>query len=148
MLKHLIIMVLIGAHVVFSQEKAPVGESPIDIKLPESFTLELSNKMKITLVPNGFLPKISLKLTIKVGTANETENEYGIASLLGEILKEASAQKSKDMDAIGGSLDISVLKEQTTITATSLNIFSESLLEDWVRGSTCQYQLAPERGGL
>ena len=57
----------------FAQQKQtpPAGGPPKPFTVPAHETYELPNGMKVTLVPYGNLPKVTLSLAIRTGNLNE-----------------------------------------------------------------------------
>src|SRR5229473_57807 len=74
-----------------AQKQTPPGGGP-----PKAFTLAahetytLANGMKVTLVPYGNIPKVSVSLALRAGTLNEPRDVMGAADITGELLKEGT----------------------------------------------------------
>ncbi len=100
--------------------KAPeAGEAPkINIGTPETFTLE--NGLKVFVVQNKKLPKVSIQLSVDVPLMMEND-KVGLGDMAGEMLSAGTTNKSKaeideEIDFIGAS-----------IATTSRGIFASSL---------------------
>ncbi len=95
------------------------GEAPkINIGTPETFTLE--NGLKVFVVENHKLPKVSIQLAIDKPLIMEGE-KVGVGEMTGEMLNAGTTEKSKaqmdeEIDFIGAS-----------VTATSSGVFASSL---------------------
>jgi hypothetical protein len=74
----------------FAQEKQvpPAGGPPKPFTVPAHETYSLPNGMKVTLVPYGNLPKVSLVLVVRTGNLNEPADMPGLADLAGKLMKE------------------------------------------------------------
>ncbi len=102
------------------RSKAPeAGEAPkINIGTPETFTLE--NGLKVFVVQNKKLPKVSIQLSVDVPIMMEND-KVGLGDMAGEMLSAGTKNKSKaqideEIDFIGAS-----------IATTSNGIFASSL---------------------
>ncbi len=80
----------------FAQEKQapPAGGPPKPFNVPAHETYSLPNGMKVTLVPYGNLPKVTLSLVIRTGNLNEPADMPGLADLVGKLMKEGTTSKS------------------------------------------------------
>lgn len=118
--------------------KAPEpGEAPkINIGTPETFTLD--NGLKVFVVENHKLPKVSIQLAIDKPLIMEGD-KVGVGEMTGEMLNAGTTEKSKaemdeEIDFIGAS-----------VTATSSGIFASSLSKhaDKVMGIMSNMLLKP-----
>src|SRR5215470_3748523 len=91
----------------------PQGSSPKAFTVPANETYTLANGMKVTLVPYGNIPKVTVSAVVNAGNLNEPAELPGVADLMGHLMKEGTktltsqkvAEESADM---GGSLDVNV----------------------------------------
>jgi zinc protease len=96
----------------FGQKQTPPAGGP-----PKAFTLAahetytLANGMKVTLVPYGNIPKVSVSLALRAGNLNETKDLLGVADVTGELLKEGTT-----------SLSASALAESAARMGSTLNV--------------------------
>lgn len=102
------------------RSKAPeAGPAPkINIGSPETFTLD--NGLKVFVVENHKLPKVSIQLAIDKPLIMEGD-KVGVGEMTGEMLNSGTTEKSKaemdeEIDFIGAS-----------VTATSSGVFASSL---------------------
>lgn len=114
----------------FAQEKQqpPAGGVPKPFTLPRKETFTLKNGTQVTLVPYGSIPKVTVSAVVGAGNINETADKVWLADLTGELLKEGSTTRSGEAIAeeaarMGGSLNIAVTPDQTSISA---DVLSES----------------------
>ena len=114
----------------FAQTKQtpPAPGTPKDFAIPEIRKYELSNGLRVRLVPYGSVPKATVRLVTQTGNVDESANEVWLADLTGELMKQGTTTRTAEQIAreaalMGGSLDISVTPNQTTI---GIDVFSES----------------------
>ena len=61
----------------------PVGE-PRDFRPPDTRSFALSNGMRVTLAPYGWLPKVTARLAVRAGNVNEAADQVWLADLTGD----------------------------------------------------------------
>ena len=132
-----------------AQEKQspPVGGPPRPFTVPAYESYALPNGMKVTLVPYGNLPKVTLSLVVRAGTMNEPANMPGLADLTGQLMKEGTTSKSSKQVAeeaaeMGGAINITVDADESDVTTDVLSEFgpkAAALLAD-----VAQHPLFPE----
>lgn len=118
----------------------PAAGAPRDFKLPEKTTFELDNGLKVTMVPFGTVPKISIALRVRTGNLNEGANTW-LADLAGSLMQEGttsldSGELARRAAELGGSVSVSTGIETTTIGIGSLaekEADAVALLADVVR---------------
>jgi predicted Zn-dependent peptidase len=133
----------------FAQEKQapPAGGPPKPFTVPAHETYELPNGMKVTLIPYGNLPKVTLSLVVRTGNLNEPAGMPGLADLAGKLMKEGTTTKSSQQIAeesarMGGALDVSVGVDESDVATDVLSEFAPraaALLAD-----VAQHPLFPE----
>src|ERR1700722_12112321 len=124
----------------FAQEKQtpPAGGPPKAFTVPAHETYELPNGMKVTLVPYGNLPKVTLSLVVRTGNLNEPADMPGLADLTGKLMKEGTASKSskqiaEDSARMGGAISIAVGVDESDVSTDVLSEFgprASALLAD------------------
>jgi len=132
-----------------AQEKQnpPTGGPPKPFTVPANETYALQNGMKVTLVPYGNLPKVTLALVVRTGNLNEPADMPGLADLTGKLMKEGTTSKSSKQIAeefarMGGALNISVGVDESDADTDVLSEFgprAAALLAD-----VAQHPLFPE----
>lgn len=116
-----------------AQETPPPGGQPKDFKLSEKKKIKLSNGLQATLVQYGDLPKVTISLTVNTGSIHEAANETGLASLTGDMIKQGSKTMdfktlSKKVAAMGGTVNVSVGKEEVNISGSVLSEFAPDFI--------------------
>jgi predicted Zn-dependent peptidase len=134
---------------IFAQEKQapPAGGPPKAFTVPAHETYSLPNGMKVTLVPYGNLPKVSLSLVLRTGNLNEPADMPGLADMVGKLMKEGtttknSKQVAEEFARMGGSVNITVGVDESDVATDVLSEFgpkAAALLAD-----VTQHPLFPE----
>jgi zinc protease len=114
---------------------------PRDFRVPEPKRFTLDNGLQVALVPWGNMPKARVTLTVRTGNAFEKPNEVWLADLTADLMREGTAtrdatQISREAARMGGSLDVSVGADSTTIAGDVLSEFGSdyaALVADVVR---------------
>jgi zinc protease len=104
------------------------GPAPV-IQLPQPVTFTLKNGLRVFVLENRKLPRVSFSLILDIEAIQEGE-KAGYAGMAGELLRTGTASRSKDqldeeIDFIGATLNTS----SSGITAASLSRHKEKLLE-------------------
>jgi zinc protease len=114
----------------FGQQKQtpPPGGPPKPFTVPAHETYELPNRMKVTLVPYGNLPKVTLSLVVRTGNLNEPADMPGLADLAGKLMKEGTTSKSskqvaEDAANMGGAITITVGVDESALDTDVLSEF-------------------------
>jgi len=114
----------------FAQQKQtpPPGGPPRPFTVPAHETYDLPNGMKVTLVPYGNLPKVTLSLVVRTGNLNEPADMPGLADLTGKLMKEGTTSKSskqvaEDSANMGGAITITVGVDESAIDTDVLSEF-------------------------
>lgn len=105
----------------------PAGGPPKPFTVPAHTTYTLPNGLKVTLVPYGNLPKVTLDLVVRSGNLNDPEDSTGLADLTGQLMKEGTKTRSskriaEESASMGGALNIGVGVDESTI---SMDVLSE-----------------------
>ena len=122
-------MILLTAISASAQKQAPPqGSAPKPFTLPAHETYSLPNGMKVTLVPYGNLPKVTVSLVVNSGNLNEPAELPGLADLMGHLMKEgtktrSSKQLAEESANMGGSVDVSVGADECDIATDVLSEF-------------------------
>src|SRR5215470_12504574 len=105
-------VVLLFALSANAQKQAPPqGSAPKPFTVPAHETYSLPNGMKVTLVPYGNLPKVTVSLVVNSGNLNEPAELPGLADLAGNLMKEGTKTRSSKKVAeeaadMGGTLNV------------------------------------------
>jgi predicted Zn-dependent peptidase len=124
----------------FPSEPPKPGE-PRDFRVPEPKRFTLSNGLQVAMVQWGNMPKVRVTLSVRTGNAFEKANEVWLADLTGDLMREGTTTRtatdiSRAAAKMGGSLDISVGGDATTIGGDVLSEFGDeyaALVGDVVR---------------
>lgn len=105
-----------------------------DFRVPEPKRFTLDNGLQVSLVEWGNIPKARVSLHIRTGNAFEKANEVWLADLTGKLLREGSATRSATVISeqaarMGGSLDISVGGDRTSLGGDVLSEFAPQMVE-------------------
>ena len=119
----------------------PKPAAPRDFRVPEPERFTLDNGLQVAMVRWGNMPKVRVTLSLRTGNAFETANEVWLADLTADLMREGTATRtateiSKEAARMGGSLDISVGGDTTTIGGDVLSEFGApfvALVADVVR---------------
>ncbi|HKY60451.1 MAG TPA: pitrilysin family protein [Gemmatimonadota bacterium] len=115
------------------REVPPEGGEPRDFRLPETRSFTLDNGMEVTLAPYGWLPKATVQLVVRSGNVNEAEEQVWLADLTGDLMMEGTASRTgrqiaEDAARIGGSVDVSVGPDETTVGGDALSEYATDLV--------------------
>jgi zinc protease len=119
----------------------PKPGTPRDFSVPEAKRFTLANGLEVALVPWGDVPKVRVTLSVRTGNAFEKPAEVWLADLAGELMREGtttrtSSEISREAAGMGGSLDVGVGVDSTTIGGDVLSEFGPqyvALVADVVR---------------
>lgn len=124
----LCVLILGTSGLVMAQTTPPAGGAPKPFNIPKRETFQLANGMKVSLVRYGSIPKVAVSAVIRAGGINETEKQIWLANLTGSLMKEGTATRSaaqiaEDSSSMGGSLNIGVGADTTSIGGDVLSEF-------------------------
>jgi len=128
------LMSLLAAPAFAQKQTPPAGGPPKAFALPAHETYTLSNGMKVTLVPYGTLPKVTASLVVRAGTVNQTPEQYSVASVLGNLLKEGTTTKSakqlaEEFAQMGGDLNVGIGEDESAFTTDVLSEFGPNAVK-------------------
>ena len=128
-----LVLALSAAAALGQKQTPPAPGAPKDFSIPTPTKFTLDNGMKVTLVPYGTIPKVTVDLAVLGGSANEGANEVWLGELMGNWMREGTAtqtasQISQSAARMGGSLDVSVGPNSARITADSLSDFGPEMV--------------------
>jgi len=115
------------------KQAPPQGSAPKPFNVPPHESYALPNGMKVTLVPYGNLPKVTVSLVVNSGNLNEPAELPGLADLMGNLMKEgtktrSSKQVAEESANMGGSVDVTVGADETSIATDVLSEFGPKAL--------------------
>ena len=112
----------------------PKAGTPRDFRVPEPRRFTLDNGLEVALVQWGNMPKVRLTLNVRTGNAFEQSSEVWLADLAADLMREGTTTRtagdiSTQAARMGGSLDISVGGDSTTIGGDVLSEFGPAYAE-------------------
>jgi zinc protease len=115
-----------------AKQQPPAGGAPKAFVLPKRDTFKLPNGVEVTLVPYGAIPKVAVTTIIRTGSVDEPAEKVWLADLTGNMLKEgtsarSAAQIAQQSAEMGGSVNVNVGPDTTTITGDVLSEFGPQL---------------------
>ena len=110
------------------KQTPPTPGTPHNFAIPAIRRFDLSNGLKVRFVPYGEVPKATIRLVTQTGNVDEGANEVWLADLTADLMQQGTTSRSaeqiaKESALMGGSLDVSVGQNLTTI---GTEVFSES----------------------
>jgi predicted Zn-dependent peptidase len=116
-----------------AKQKPPAGGTPKPFTLPKKEVVTLKNGIQVTLIPYGAIPKVTVRADVRAGNLNEAENQIWLADLTGSLLKEGTATRSaaqiaEEAARMGGSVDVGVGADTTSVTGDVLSEFGPQLV--------------------
>src|SRR5579863_5192544 len=117
-----------GAAAVAQKQSPPEGGPARAFTVPAHEMYTLPNGLKVTLVPYGILPKVTVNLEITAGSADEGKDHQGVAGLTADLLKEGTekltaGQLADEAAGMGGSLDTNSSYDRTDVDLDVLSQF-------------------------
>lgn len=112
-----------------TQKQAPPAPgTPRNFSIPTIRRIDLPNGLEVRLVPYGEVPKATIRLVTQTGNFDESANEVWLADLTADLMQQGTTSRSpeqiaQDIAMMGGSLDVAVGVNETTI---GTDVFSES----------------------
>jgi zinc protease len=109
------------------KQTPPEGGPAKAFTVPANETYTLANGMKVTLVPYGIIPKVTVSAAIDAGSINESSDHVGLSSLTADLLKEGTQSLTSEQLAdatakMGSTLDVTANEDQTI---AQLDVLSE-----------------------
>ena len=110
----------------------PKREAPPALGTPKAFTLPpkreftLANGMKVTFVPFGTIPKVSVYTMVGTGHIDEASNQVALADVTGEMMREGTTtrtatQVAEAVAGMGGELTVFVGDDRTQVGGAVLS---------------------------
>jgi zinc protease len=111
------------------KQAPPQGTAPKPFTVPAHENYSLPNGTKVTLVPYGNLPKVTVSAVVSAGNLNEPAELTGLADLMGTLMKEGTKTRSSKQIAeesanMGGSLDVNVGPDESDVATDVLSEFA------------------------
>ncbi len=111
----------------------PVPGKPKPFNLPKRKTITLANGMKISMVPFGITPKVTVRLILRTGSIDESAEQLNLTGLMGDLWNEGTVTKdsraiAQTMAGMGGALGIGMGSDQSSIGADVLSAYAADLV--------------------
>jgi len=108
------------------KETPPAGGPPRPFHLAKTDDFTLPNGMRVTLVPYGVIPHVSVRAFVDAGGVNELANQVWLSRLTALLMKEGTESRSAEQIAdaaadAGGRLEIDAGVEETGIGGVVLS---------------------------
>jgi len=114
------------------RQTPPEGGTPKDFQLPAKQQYQLPNGLKVTLVPYGNIPKVTISAIVMAGNLNEGKDTW-LADLTASLMEEGTSNRSAEQIAreaaeMGGSVNLGVGLDQTFVTGQALGEFAPDMI--------------------
>lgn len=125
--------IALGLDAALAQQTPPAVGTPKAFNLPKAEKFTLKNGMKVTLVPYGTIPKVTVQAVVRAGSINEAENQTWLADLTGSMMKEGTQSRSatqiaQEVSSIGGGITIFAGADTTNVAGDALSEFGPQLV--------------------
>lgn len=112
----------------------PKPGTPRDFAVPAPQRFTLDNGLQVAFVQWGTMPKARVTLSVRTGNAFEGPEEVWLSDLAGDLMREGTAtrtaaQISEEAARMGGSLNIGVGGDTTTIWGDVLSEYASPMTE-------------------
>jgi len=129
----IVVLTAFAIHAEVGKQTPPAGGPPKPFKVPPHQDFTLPNGMKVTLVPYGDIPKVTVNVIVRSGNLNEGENQVWLADITGDLMKEGTKTRSaeevaKEAAGMGGAITVSVGPDQTQIESDALSEFGPQMV--------------------
>ncbi len=107
------------------REQPPALGTPKAFKLPPKKEITLANGMRVTFVPFGKIPKVTVLNAIRTGNIDEDAGHVWLSDVTGELMREGTTtrtalQIAEEGAAMGGSVTVSVGEDVSQVGGTVL----------------------------
>jgi zinc protease len=128
-----VLMLAFATWAQIARQTPPAGEPPKPFNVPPHQDFTLPNGMKVTLVPYGNVPKMTVDVIVRTGNLNEGENQVWLANITGDLMKEGTETRSaeqvaKEAARAGGAITVTVGPDQTQIESDALSEFGPQMV--------------------
>ena len=103
--------------------------------LPPFEEKTLANGLRVLFVPDDTLPYVSYTLLIKTGVSQDPEGQWGLASMVAELLDKGTAKRSATQIAdqlglMGAEFDTNVGFDYTLLSTSSISPVADRILDN------------------
>ena len=112
-----------------TKEVPPAGGPPKAFAVPKRETYTLKNGMRISLIPYGAVPLVTVRAVVAAGAINETAGQTGLAGFLASMMREGTATKTNAQLAeaaasMGGQISVNSGSDQGSVSIGVLSEFT------------------------
>src|ERR1043166_4677062 len=130
---YLAILLLSALGSVAQKQTPPPGGPPKPFTVPPPTSFTLPNGLRVTMVPYGTVPKVTVAAVVRAGNLNEGADQVWLADITGDMIKEGTKTRTAEEVAqqvagMGGVIDVNVGPDQTRFTADVLSEFGPKLV--------------------
>ncbi|HAV55279.1 MAG TPA: peptidase M16, partial [Aequorivita sp.] len=117
----------------FDRSKPPVQGAAPELNIPEMWTANLENGLKVSGIEQNEIPTVNFSLVIEGGHLLDDMQKNGVANLMSDILMEGTASKTPEeleeaIDLLGASINMYTTDESIVIRGNTLTRnFSETM---------------------
>lgn len=113
--------------------RPPSGPNP-SIKLPETWTADMDNGLKVIGAKNDEVPTFAVRLAIKAGHRFEDISKAGLANLTADLMNESTESYTTEeihnkLDLLGSSIHVSASNEEIIVNISGLTKNLDATLE-------------------
>jgi zinc protease len=115
------------------RKSAPAPLAPVAFNIPQPFETTLPNGLKVVVFENKKLPLVNFRLIFRSGDIYEPADSVGLNSAIASMLSEgtesySSKQLAEEIERLGAHLGASSGSDTTSISASSLTLYSSDIL--------------------
>jgi zinc protease len=116
------------------RRRAPEPLAPRTLNLPEPREKTLANGLQVVVVEDRRLPLLSLRLSFRVGSANDPGEIPGLMSIMAGLLTEGTTSRTsreiaEEVALIGGTLTAGANSDFTTVAASALSTYGNEIFD-------------------
>jgi zinc protease len=124
---------LLAPALLHAREEPPAGGAPKPFTIPAHERYALPNGVRVTLIPFGNLPKVTVSVVVRAGNLDEGDQTW-LADITGELMSEGTAtldasQLARAAASMGGAVGVGVGADQTSVSADVLSEFAPQLVQ-------------------
>lgn len=117
-----------------TQQTAPEPLAPVPFQIPGAFETTLDNGLRVVIFSDERLPLVSYRLAFFSGDAHDPKEHCGLTSALVAMLTEgtesySSRELAEKVERLGASLHASASEDFTIISASTLAMYSDDILD-------------------
>lgn len=115
------------------QTTAPEPLAPVPFNIPSAFETQLSNGLRVVVFDDPRLPLVSYRLVFYSGDSHDPAGRTGITSAMAALMAEgtenySSRELAEKIERLGASLNVVASDDFTSISASTLTIYSSEIL--------------------